>query len=171
MKHSSLQQLVKTAPAEFEKRKRSILRWEEEKGIKLPINTEELSLKDPEALNYLTAISPMIQWDKVYSEQSLTTARQNLGDRLSVRSLEKLTPQVSVMQELYEMFEADKSEKEIKKLQKTDINQKIKNRKLETISNSWSSELKRLFVLICEETMLYHGYQESLAAIKGDQEA
>ena len=171
MKHASLQQLVQTAPGEFEKRKRSVLRWEEQKGIKLPVNAEDLSLKDPQALNYLTAIIPMIQWDKTYSEQSLAAAQQNLGDRLSVWSLEKLTTQVSVMQELYELFEANKPEKEIKKLQKTDINQKIKNRKLETISDSWSSELKRLFVLICEETMLYHGYQESLATIKGDQDA
>ena len=71
------------------------------------------------------------------------------------------------MQELYEMFGVEKADKEIEKLQRTDINQKIKNRKLETICESWSSELKRLFVLICEETMLYHGYEESLAIIKG----
>ena len=93
-------------------------------------------------------------------------ARNNLGDRLSVWSLEDLTTQVSSMKQLYEKFGIEKTDKEILKLQKTDINRKVKNRKVDSIVEAWPPELKKTFILICGETMMYHGYEKSLEAMK-----
>ena len=121
--------------------------------------THEETNEIVQVLSPLKKLSKIIAWGQgTYNLKNINKAHKAWGDNLFVWRLEDLTQDKTSIENILNLHDIKYSDDKIRKMQKNDVNKKIKTKDIHTMLQGWGTQELKWFKIFCEDTMKYHNY-------------